>query len=75
MFYQNDVNFRYPEEENDCCLFFSIGDFSQNMRFEVKAESKTTVSQIVRMKKTPNAPVSPSDEHSAWLLEVVPFAF
>ncbi|VDN22280.1 unnamed protein product [Gongylonema pulchrum] len=37
--------FRYPEEENDCCLFFSTNDFSQKVHFDVKAESKTPVSQ------------------------------
>ncbi|VDN22683.1 unnamed protein product [Gongylonema pulchrum] len=61
--------FRYPEEENDCCLFFSTNDFSQKVHFDVKAESKTPVSQVVRMKKAPNAPISPADEHSAWILE------
>ncbi|OZC07085.1 hypothetical protein X798_05890, partial [Onchocerca flexuosa] len=61
----------YPEEENDCCLFFSIDDFNfnQKIHFEVKAESKTAVSQIVKMEKISDELISPTDEYSAWMLE------
>ncbi|VDO70024.1 unnamed protein product [Onchocerca flexuosa] len=63
--------YRYPEEENDCCLFFSIDDFNfnQKIHFEVKAESKTAVSQIVKMEKISDELISPTDEYSAWMLE------
>ncbi|VBB25636.1 unnamed protein product [Acanthocheilonema viteae] len=67
-----NVNYyRYPEEENDCCLFFSIDGFNFNRRvhFEVKTDSKTTVSQIVKMERIPNGLINPTDEHSAWMLE------
>ncbi|VDK69793.1 unnamed protein product [Onchocerca ochengi] len=63
--------YRYPEDENDCCLFFSIGDFNSNQKihFEVKAESKAAMSQIVEMEKISNGLINPTDEYSAWMLE------
>ncbi|KAK6103784.1 putative integral membrane protein [Brugia pahangi] len=61
----------YPEEENDCCLFFSLGDLNSNRKvhFELKAESKATISQVVKMERMANGLINPTDEHSAWMLE------
>ncbi|KAK6103785.1 Neurotransmitter-gated ion-channel ligand binding domain family protein [Brugia pahangi] len=67
-----NVNYyRYPEEENDCCLFFSLGDLNSNRKvhFELKAESKATISQVVKMERMANGLINPTDEHSAWMLE------
>ncbi|EJW86376.1 hypothetical protein WUBG_02709 [Wuchereria bancrofti] len=65
-----NVNYyRYPEEENDCCLFFSLGDLNRKLHFELKAESKATLSQVVKMEKVANGLINPTDEHSAWMLE------
>uniref|UniRef100_A0A0R3RU03 Neur_chan_LBD domain-containing protein n=1 Tax=Elaeophora elaphi TaxID=1147741 RepID=A0A0R3RU03_9BILA len=63
--------YRYPEEENDCCLFFSISnfDFNRKVHFDVKTESKTSISQIVKMERIPNGLINPTDEYSAWMLE------
>ncbi|VDN04908.1 unnamed protein product [Thelazia callipaeda] len=61
--------YKYPEEENDCCLLFSIGDFSRKVRFDMQVKGKIALSQIVKMKKLPNEPKNSAEEHSAWMME------
>ncbi|VDM47613.1 unnamed protein product [Toxocara canis] len=60
---------RYPEEENDCCLFFSAGDYEQMLKFEIKTESKTAIGQTVAMETAGDGTVLSQNEHSAWIVE------
>ncbi|VDK67152.1 unnamed protein product [Litomosoides sigmodontis] len=67
----NEHYLRYPEEENNCCLFFSIGNFNYNQQvnFKVQSESKTTLLQTVKIAKASNELTNPTEEHSSWMLE------
>ncbi|VDK44533.1 unnamed protein product [Anisakis simplex] len=61
--------YRYPEEENDCCLFFSAGDYDQLVKFDIKTESKISVGQAVRIPAANNRMLQSDQEHSAWIVE------
>ncbi|VDD91164.1 unnamed protein product [Enterobius vermicularis] len=60
---------RFPEEKNDCCLFFTAEEEPQYLLFDVTAKSKTVLDRLVPVKSS-DAVLSISHENSAWTVEV-----
>uniref|UniRef100_A0A158R5V5 Neur_chan_LBD domain-containing protein n=1 Tax=Syphacia muris TaxID=451379 RepID=A0A158R5V5_9BILA len=58
---------RFPEEKNNCCLFFSAEDDPHYIKFEITTKSKTVLDRTVPIK--PNDVYAMSHENSAWTVE------